>query len=225
MEDASRSAAAPIANPPDWSSGAPRISSDTRIAATPNEYRVFVDRVAAREPALAEPVARNLYKLMAYKDEYEVARLLTQPEFERQIRDMWDAAESISYNLHPPLLRTLGLKKKLKLGPWFRVPLRLLARMRGLRGTPFDPFGYAAIRREERALISWYRNLVEELLEGVAPDNLDLAREIASLPDQIRGYEQVKLANVREMKKLAAEKLDLVKQAHRDTAGAGVVIP
>jgi indolepyruvate ferredoxin oxidoreductase len=183
-----------------------------------DEYRAFVDRVAAQEPALAEPVARYLYKLMAYKDEYEVARLLTQPEFERQVLDAWEAAESVSYNLHPPLLRAFGLKKNLKLGPWFRGPLRLLARMRRLRGTPFDVFGYAAIRREERALISWYRHLVEELLECVAPENLDLAREMAGLPDQIRGYEQVKLGNIREVKKLAEEKLDLVKQAHRDAA-------
>ena len=175
------------------------------------DYRAFVDRVAAREPALAEPVAQYLFKLMAYKDEYEVARLLTQPEFEQQTRDMWESAESISYNLHPPLLRSMGLKKKLKLGPWFRPALRLLASMKGLRGTAFDPFGYAAIRREERTLISWYRDLVGNVLEHVAPNNLTLAIEIASLPDRIRGYEQVKLSSIREAQRLAEEKLTLLK--------------
>ena len=71
---------------------------------------------------------------MAYKDEYEVARLLTKPSFESAIAEMWDQVESISYNLHPPLLRSFGLKKKLKLGPWFRTPLKILASMKGLRG-------------------------------------------------------------------------------------------
>ena len=190
---------------------------DRRYAA---EYREFVERVAACKPALSEPVARYLYKLMAYKDEYEVARLLTQPDFERQIADMWDAAESVSYNLHPPLLRSLGLKKKLKLGPRFRTPLRLLSRMKRLRGSAFDPFGYASIRREERRLIAWYRDLVEELLECVEPGNLSLAIEIASLPEQIRGYEEIKLSSIREVRKLAEEKLGLFKQSH---AGASPV--
>jgi indolepyruvate ferredoxin oxidoreductase len=177
------------------------------------EYRAFVKHVAAREPALAEPVARYLFKLMAYKDEFEVARLLTQPEFERHVRDMWESAESIGYNLHPPLLRAMGLKKKLKLGPWFRPALRILANMKSLRGSPFDPFGHATLRRQERALIAWYRNLLQEILEHVAPNNLSLAIEIASLPAQIRGYEQIKLSSIREVKHLAEEKLALLKSA------------
>ena len=177
------------------------------------EYRAFVKHVAAREPALTEPVARYLFKLMAYKDEYEVARLLTRPEFERQVRDMWESAESISYNLHPPVLRAMGLKKKLKLGPWFRPALRVLATMKGLRGTPFDPFGHAVLRREERALTGWYRELVQEVLQHVAPDNLNLAIEIVSLPAQIRGYEQIKLSSIHEIRRIAQEKLTLLKSA------------
>ncbi|HXA06362.1 MAG TPA: indolepyruvate ferredoxin oxidoreductase family protein [Bryobacteraceae bacterium] len=176
------------------------------------EYREFVERVAAREPALAETVARYLYKLMAYKDEYEVARLLTQPGFEEQVRGMWEAAESVSYNLHPPLLRALGMKRKLQMGPWFRVPLRWLARLKMLRGTPFDAFGYAELRRQERALIAWYRKLVEDVLDHVTPDNLPLATEIAALPDQIRGYENIKMEKIREVRRMAEEKLALVKQ-------------
>ena len=83
--------------------------------------------------------------------------------------------------------------------------------MNRLRGTSFDPFGHAALRREERALIGWYRNLVQQLLEHVAPNNLSLAIEIASLPDGIRGYEQTKLSGIHEVKRLADEKLVLLK--------------
>ena len=177
------------------------------------EYRAFVESVTARETALAEPVSRYLYKLMAYKDEYEVARLLTENVFEEQVRNMWEAPESIRYNVHPPFLRTVGLKKKLQLGPWFRAPLRLLAHLKVLRGTLFDPFGYARLRKEERALIAWYRNLIEEVLAHVTPGTLPQAMEIAALPDQIRGYENIKMEKIREVRGLAEEKLVQVKDA------------
>jgi indolepyruvate ferredoxin oxidoreductase len=170
-------------------------------------YLAVVREVESRQPLLADTVSRNLYKLMAYKDEYEVARLLTNPEAEARIRDMWEQVESIGYNLHPPLLRAAGLKKKLKLGGWFRGPLRALAAFKWLRGTAFDPFGYAEVRREERALIGWYEELVGRCLDGATPENMDLAREILALPDQIRGYEQTKLASARQVKALAGEKL------------------
>jgi indolepyruvate ferredoxin oxidoreductase len=176
-------------------------------AAYAERYAAFVREVEARQPALAEAVARNLYKLMAYKDEYEVARLLTNPEREAQIRGMWEQVESIGYNLFPPLLRAMGLKKKLKLGGWFRGPLRMLASLKGLRGTPFDLFGYAKVRREERALIGWYEQLVRGCLDRATPENLALAQEIVALPALIRGYENIKLASVHKVKTLAAEKL------------------
>ncbi len=176
-------------------------------AAYAARYAAFVREVEARQPALAEAVARNLYKLMAYKDEYEVARLLTDPTRDAQIRGMWEQVESIGYNLHPPLLRAMGVKKKLKLGGWFRGPLCILAALKGLRGTPFDIFGYAEVRREERALIGWYEQLVRDCLDRAAPGNLSIAQEIVTLPAQIRGYEQIKLAAVRRVKALAAEKV------------------
>ena len=178
-----------------------------------DEYLGVVREVEAREPALAEPVGRYLYKLMAYKDEYEVARLLTKPRFEQQIEEMWEQVESIEYNLHPPLLRALGLRKKIRLRGWFRAPLRVLAAMKRLRGTPFDVFGYAAIRREERALIGWYRDLVRQCLENLTPDNLALAMEIVSLPDQIRGYESIKRESIVQVKGTAAAKLEELKRA------------
>src|SRR5260370_1761103 len=112
-------------------------------------YLAFLENIP--EPALKEAVAKYLYKLMAYKDEYEVARLLTKPAFEQKTRDIWAAPESISYNLHPPMLRAFGLSKKMKFGPWFRTPLLILKSMKGLRATPLDIFGYASHRRHEPA--------------------------------------------------------------------------
>ena len=171
------------------------------------QYSDFVSAVAHRAPALQEVVARYLYKLMAYKDEYEVARLLTNPEFERRVSETWEQVESVSYNLHPPLLRSFGLEKKLKLGPWFRVPLKLLAQMKSLRGTPLDVFGMTAHRRRERALAAWYRDVIEQLMDRVTDQNLEAALEIAALPDQIRGYESIKDGSIERVQKLAAEKL------------------
>ena len=195
----------------------PRVASETQPYSRVDELRAYQNDAYAREyekfvsrienPKLRETVGQYLYKLMAYKDEYEVARLLTQSEFERKVRDMWEAPESISYNLHPPLLRRFGLKKKMKLGPWFRYPLLALARLKFLRGTPFDVFGYAAHRRKERELIVWYHNLIETVLERLTPENLDDALELAALPDQIRGYEHIKEDSIARVKKLAEEKL------------------
>ena len=168
-------------------------------------YMEFLEKIP--EPALRDVVARYLYKLMAYKDEYEVARLLTKPSFERQVRDIWQSAESISYNLHPPLLRKFGVKKKLKLGPGFRPLLVMLRNMKVLRGTAFDIFGYASHRRMERELIGWYQNLIEHVIANLTPENLAQALEIAALPDQIRGYEQIKEQSIAKVKQQAAEKL------------------
>jgi indolepyruvate ferredoxin oxidoreductase len=156
-----------------------------------DQWRELVDRVSQRRPELAGTVAANLLKLMAYKDEYEVARLLTDPEFERRTRAMWDGVESIGYNLHPPLLRAMGLKRKIRLGPWFRTPLKLLATLKVLRGGPFDVFGYSRHRREERALIGWYRELVDRVLNDDAPP------ELLALPETIRGYESIKETSIR----------------------------
>ncbi len=181
-------------------------------AAYAKQYSDFVEQVAARAPALEEIVARYLFKLMAYKDEYEVARLLTKPEFEQQIRQTWSDVESISYNLHPPMFRKFA-KKKLKLGSWFRVPLKMLASMKGLRGTPLDIFGYSAHRREERALIAWYRDLIAKLMDQLTEENAAKAIEIASLPDQIRGYERIKEDSIARVKKLAENKLAEMKAA------------
>ncbi len=182
------------------------------------EYEEFVGRI---EPAeLREVVARYLYKLMAYKDEYEVARLLTKPSFDERVRGMWEAPESVHYNLHPPLLRRFGVKRKMTLGPWFRYPLLALKRLKAVRGTSFDIFGMSAHRRLERSLIGWYRDLIETVMDRLTPDNLPLALEIAALPDQIRGYEETKEANIRKVKEAAAQKLDALKEAASATVAS-----
>ena len=175
-------------------------------------YVEFVLKVAAREAELAaghaeltRAVIRYLHKLMAYKDEYEVARLHLKDEHRRATRELFVEPQKVVYNLHPPLLRALGLKRKLKLGAWFDPALRAMRLMKGLRGTPLDPFGYAHVRREERALIGWYRGLVEQALERLSPDTYRTAVDVAELPDLIRGYEQIKLRNVAKARERADE--------------------
>jgi indolepyruvate ferredoxin oxidoreductase len=175
------------------------------------DYASFVERVRARESAvtdgetLACTVAENLYKLTAYKDEYEVARLSLDPALDEAVRAQFGDGARYRYRLHPPVLRALGLKHKISLGPWFRPAFATLVAMRRLRGTPLDPFGHTEIRRTERALIPEYRQIVDTLLTGLTPANHDLAVQIAALPDMIRGYEHIKLATVRAYHERLAE--------------------
>ncbi len=178
-------------------------------------YVDFVLNVAARErtavgagPVLTHAVIRNLYKLMAYKDEYEVARLHLRPAFHERTRGLFAEPRRLVYHFHPPILRALGLRRKLSLGPWFTPALRLLRWMRRLRGSPFDLFGYAHVRREERRLITWYRGLVETALERLSPHTYAAALDIARLPDGIRGYETIKLNNVALAETRAAKLLE-----------------
>jgi indolepyruvate ferredoxin oxidoreductase len=152
---------------------------------------------------LGEAVARQLFKLMAYKDEYEVACLLLKDEFFQRLRAEFGEDARPSFNLHPPLLRALGLKRKLRLGTWFVPVLKALRALRGLRGTPLDVFGYAGVRRVERRLIGDYRRLIEALLAGLDEANYPVAVQIAELPDLIRGYEDIKLASVDEFRRQA----------------------
>jgi indolepyruvate ferredoxin oxidoreductase len=158
-------------------------------------YVAFVEQVrAASTPEVAEAVARNLYKLMAYKDEYEVARLSVEQSLSDTIEAQFGKGAKVSYRLHPPFLRALGMKRKISLGRWFRPFFRLLAAMRKVRGTKLDLFGYAHVRKLERALITEYREIIlAALATGGDPVMLT---ELASLPDMVRGYEQIKLDNV-----------------------------
>jgi indolepyruvate ferredoxin oxidoreductase len=160
--------------------------------------RTEAERGAPGETAIAELYARNLYKLMAYKDEYEVARLhLLGPAPDGKVH----------YLLHPPLLRAMGLKRKLRIPAWLMRPgFRALRSLKGLRGKPLDPFRYAEVRRVERALIGEYQQLVDHALVHLDPSTHATVAEIAGLPDIIRGYEHVKLRNV-ERFRAEAERL------------------
>jgi indolepyruvate ferredoxin oxidoreductase len=181
-------------------------------AAYAREYVEFVRRVAQveaeRSPGrqgFAEAVARHLYKLMAYKDEYEVARLHLDAAVSARLASKFGPKIRTYWHLHPPLLRALGLKKKLRLGAWFTPAFRLLRALKGLRGTAFDPFGRAEVRRVERALIGEYRQHIETALVRLTPITHDTAVALAELPDEIRGYEQVKLDNVARFREKAKQ--------------------
>jgi indolepyruvate ferredoxin oxidoreductase len=189
------------------------------------QYKAFVDRVRAEEAKvgkgtrLAEAVARYFYKLMAYKDEYEVARLHTDPAFKEKIAGMFEGDIKVKYHLAPPLLAKRdkqGHLVKQEFGPWMQKAFGVLARFKGLRGTAFDPFGYTAERRTERALIGEYRQTVEALLPKLNADNLAQAVAIASIPEDIRGYGHVKERHL----KAAKEKEAALLAAYHSPAGA-----
>ncbi|MBA2566646.1 MAG: indolepyruvate ferredoxin oxidoreductase family protein, partial [Thermoleophilaceae bacterium] len=169
------------------------------------EVRAAEAERAPGRTELAEAVARGLFKLMAYKDEYEVARLhLDEAERARLSADFGPNAK-VKFNIHPPLLRAMGLKRKLELGTWFVPAFRLLRSLRRLRGTPFDVFGYARVRRVERGLVEEYRALVREAIDGLGPDTHATAVELCDLPDMVRGYEEIKLASVERFRERAEE--------------------
>jgi indolepyruvate ferredoxin oxidoreductase len=165
-------------------------------------YAGLVRRVYEAERAaapasteLSGQVARYLYKLMAYKDEYEVARLSLDPQLGAMVEAEFGPGATVSYRLHPPVLRVLGLRRKIRLGPWFRPVFRLLEAMKVLRGTPLDPFGRTRVRRIERELVTEYRAAVEDMLAHLTEDTLADCVRIAALPDLVRGYEQIKIAS------------------------------
>ncbi|MGV8826274.1 indolepyruvate ferredoxin oxidoreductase family protein, partial [Methylibium petroleiphilum] len=169
-------------------------------AAYAQTYRAFVDKVRAAEAPLqstrlAETVSRYLFKLMACKDEYEVARLHADPAFHAKIAAQFDGEVKLGYHLAPPGLakkNARGEPLKRRYGPWMLGAFRLLARLKGLRGTALDPFGRTEERRTERALVGEYRACIEELLATLDAPRLALAVEIAAIPEDIRGYGHVK---------------------------------
>ncbi|WP_326645206.1 indolepyruvate ferredoxin oxidoreductase family protein [Streptosporangium sp. NBC_01755] len=162
------------------------------------------ERAVGEATAFSEAVARGVHRLWAYKDEYEVARLLTAPAAD-PVAGQVPGATKVTYNLHPPMLRSMGVSGKLKLGPWFRPVLRGLAKGRVLRGTPLDPFGFAHVRRLERALAADYRDMVAELARTLDAAGYDRAVQAAGAAELVRGYEGVKLANVERYRERRGE--------------------
>ena len=163
-----------------------------------HERAVHLEQKAVGETGLLSlAVARNLYKLMAYKDEYEVARLHLLPDLRRQINDSFSPKAKVSFLLQPPVFTKLGLSKKIALPRWLTsVLFRLLLPMRKVRGTFLDVFGYAKERRIERRLILEYIDIMNEMSGQITPENYHLIVEIAELADMIRGYDTVKLASI-----------------------------
>ncbi|MFT3954627.1 MAG: indolepyruvate ferredoxin oxidoreductase family protein [Piscinibacter sp.] len=169
-------------------------------AAYAAQYKAFVEKVRAAEAPLSgtrlsEAVARYLFKLMAYKDEYEVARLHTDAAFTKKLADMFEGDIKLVHHLAPPLFAKTNDKGELvkkPFGPWMRSTFGLLAKFKGLRGGALDPFGRTEERKTERALIGEYRACIEELLKGLNATRLAQAVEIARIPEEIRGYGHVK---------------------------------
>ncbi|QKV90896.1 indolepyruvate ferredoxin oxidoreductase family protein [Streptomyces sp. NA02950] len=173
------------------------------------QYSTDVREVAtlARERAgeengerVALAYAQGLYKLMAYKDEYDVARLHLDTVERARVTEEFGPGASVSVMLHPPLLRAMGMKRKMRLRRSAPAVFRTLYALRGLRGTRLDIFGYARLRREERALIEEYRNLVRTALTHLTPENTDEVEELVRLAEGIRGYEDIKLARIAEFR-------------------------
>jgi indolepyruvate ferredoxin oxidoreductase len=185
--------------------------TDYQSAAYAARYASRVERVREAEAlclpgqtGLTQSVARSLFKLMAYKDEYEVARLYTDTGFLRDIADRIEGPYKLNFHLAPPLLGSrdpeTGHLRKWSFGPWMLSVFRILAGLRGLRGTPFDIFGRTKERQLERRLISEYDALIDEILACLSPANHEIAVELASLPAEIRGFGHIKEANLAQVK-------------------------
>ena len=191
--------------------------TDYQDKAYAGRYVALVDKVrqaeARKAPGstkLTEAVARYYFKLMAYKDEYEVARLYTASDFRKRIEQQFEGDYKIHFNLAPPLFAKRdadGHLVKKEFGPWMFTAFKLLAKLKGLRGGAFDIFGKTEERRMERQLIVDYAKQVDELLAGLDGDNVDLAIQIASVPEQIRGYGHVKEAHLAKAMGLQKELL------------------
>lgn len=175
------------------------------------QYRSLVNQVWDAEAkkaqgmnGLARAVTKYAYKLMAYKDEYEVARLHTEAVFSAKLENQFEGNYKLKFHLSPPLIARkdplTGNPRKMEFGSWILILFRIMAKFKWLRGTSFDIFGYSAERKMERELIEEYERTMAEIIENLNHDNHSLAVEIASLPEKIRGYGHVKLENVEKVK-------------------------
>ena len=167
--------------------------------------------------AVAQAAARNLYKLMAYKDEYEVARLSVDPSFTQTLKSEFGEGTQYVFKFHPPILSALGMKSKISVGSWFKPVLGVMYAMRGLRGSWLDPFGHDEVRRTERALIGEYSDALTGAMARLNADNVQTVVRLAELPDVVRGYGKLKLANV---VKFRSQLAGLVSQLSGQEAGA-----
>ena len=167
-----------------------------RYLARVETFRDLEARHVPGSTALTEAVARYYFKLLAYKDEYEVARLYTDGSFERQLNAVFKGDYRLEFNMAPPLLTkkdpVTGRPIKRRFGPWMMRALKLLAKFKGLRGTAFDPFGYSQDRKLEHRLIAGYESRLDEIAANLSPATIETAIELASLPEGVRGYGFIK---------------------------------
>jgi indolepyruvate ferredoxin oxidoreductase len=196
-----------------------RFLTDYQNAAYAARYGRLVERARQAEAekasglnGFANAVARYYFKLLAYKDEYEVARLYCDPTFRQALDEQFEGDFTLRLHLAPPFLPdrqpAIGPPAKRAFGPWVFSAFRLLAKLKGLRGTPFDPFGHTVERKRERRLIGDYETLIEELMAGLGHGNHALAVELAAIPEQIRGYGHIKTAHLTDAKAREAQLLE-----------------
>ena len=198
-------------------------------AAYAARYTALVNRVREAEGVegggpLSHAVARYYFKLLAYKDEYEVARLHASGDFRKQIERQFEGGYRLEFNLAPPLFArkdpVTGEPRKMRFGSWMLHVFRLLAAMRGLRGTAFDPFGRTEERRRERALIAQYEADAEEILSRFSPETSAAAVALASVPEHIRGYGHVKLRHLEAAEKQRDTHLEALRNPGKHTVAA-----
>jgi indolepyruvate ferredoxin oxidoreductase len=189
-----------------------------------NQVRGAEERHVPNSQTLTTAVARALFKLMAYKDEYEVARLHMETGFQEKLRQEFEGDFAIRYHLAPPMLSfgrdARGRPLKRQFGRWIQPAFRLLARLKFLRGTPLDAFGYTHERRMERGLIDWYEKLMTDLTPWISPDTIEHAIKIATAPMDIRGYGPLKMQAVAKVQKETEDLLRLLKSSTSERRAA-----
>jgi indolepyruvate ferredoxin oxidoreductase len=208
-----------------------RFLSDYQDVAYAKRYRALVDRASERERAicgdtgaLSAAVARYYAKVLAYKDEYEVARLMSDGSFRRQLEAEFEGPYKLQWHAAPPHMPVIdwltdrrdpdsGRTRKIVLGAWIFRVLAVLARFKFLRGKAIDPFGRHAHRRLERQQIADYETLCEEIFDGLQPDNVDTAVELASLPEHVRGFDSVKEEQLAAVQDKRSELLDAFRRS------------
>jgi indolepyruvate ferredoxin oxidoreductase len=163
--------------------------------------------VSAESSALTDAVARHFHKLLAYKDEYEVARLALLDESQQRYQVVGGPETKVTYHLHPPMLRAIGIDRKIEFRRTGAPSFKALRAMKKLRGTKADPFRWAEVRKVERAMIPEYEQAITSILEHLSDASIDEAAEIASLPDLVRGYEDIKLRRATTYRAQLAERV------------------
>lgn len=196
-----------------------------------DRYTQLIDKVVQAESektkgssGLAMAVARNYFRLLAYKDEYEVARLYTDPSFANKLDSEFEGSYQLKFHLAPPILcrpnKQTGIANKMEFGGWMMSLFKVIARFKGVRGTMFDPFGYTTERRMERQLIGDYETVVAEIISKLDSHNHPAAVALAEAPAEIKGYGHVKAANAERVKACEAELLNAFRHPEDQTAAA-----